>query len=346
MTLLLLLLLVQSPISQKAGNESVNYAIVSDSVTIRSLLQSSNPQQEAWGAWHAGQKGMKDAIPLLLQVIEKRVQGKGSIAKIPLNSALDALIRLEAKVPMGLLPEIYKTHPTQALILLSRLGPERNPFLLDLAVQAKGLSWFAAANLLLANRSPGFAYNLLKRQAIPAVLNVDYNPEGVIRRAGGIRYTGAALVRIQGEIFAQEYPPQPNYYLGLEAQDNNLLAPGPTNIYYERKISREGGCINVAKSGSPYLEDRLIYISALGNFQQTLPLTGNERKGIKWQSDEQVASEEINLKQDAVRRYKELIYMLREAGLLTADEAVSISEPEIEISTKYVGTRPARIVDK
>jgi hypothetical protein len=345
MTLLLFLLFIQAPLSEKARNENSNYELASDPATIRRLLQSSNPQQEAWGAWHAGRKGMKDAIPLLLQVAEKRTRGKDSIDGIPLNSALDALIQLEANVPVDLLPEIYKTHPTQALILLSRLGPERNPFLLDLTVQAKGLLWFAAANLLLANRTPGFAYRLLKDQAVPAVLNVDYNPEGIIQRSEGNRYSGGVLVNYRSSSI-KDYPPQPDYYLGLKEQEHSLVAPGPINVYYERKVSRDGGCINVAKIGSPYLDDRLGYIAALGNFQQTLPITGGERKGIKWRSDEQAALEQENFRQDIVRRYKELVRMLREANLLTDDEAISIAEPKIEMRTEYLGTRPTGAVDR
>ncbi len=66
---------------------------------VRELLQTSDYRLQAWSAWLAGQSQMREAIPLLQKMVEKRIASSDWRSdKFLLDAAFDALIQLEAHV--------------------------------------------------------------------------------------------------------------------------------------------------------------------------------------------------------------------------------------------------------
>ena len=131
-------------------------------------LQSGDPQRVAWGAYLAAQYRMSSAVPLLEGALDRTDVIGGGCASSQCQSAavvfalLDALVQLDASVDPVRVGRFLPRWPVQSLVLLGRAGADRDGTLLPFFEGASGLSWRAAANLLLETRSSGFAASLLR----------------------------------------------------------------------------------------------------------------------------------------------------------------------------------------
>src|SRR5215204_5374749 len=67
------------------------------------LLESQGNRERAWGAYIAGRNGLDDLAPSLVRTLADPALGYGPEEKIVRQAALDALIRLGAKVPAEVL---------------------------------------------------------------------------------------------------------------------------------------------------------------------------------------------------------------------------------------------------
>ncbi len=273
---------------------------------------------------------MPEVIPLLQQLVEKRLQGTDQISEgNVLDAALDALIQLEAKVPCQLIDAIYQKRTAQALILLSKIGRDGDSLLLNLAVRERGMKWFTAANLLLANRTDGFAFLLLKDLSIVARITVSEDGS----KSGGIGGGGSGGVGDGIGVNSPDYPPHAYYYLtSSRLPQAVLLSPGPKNIYYRRMVSSESQYgVPTNEDGGPDSGDRLQYVNALGDFQKKMPISAAEYKSIAWRGLKALEAEKEKFREDILHRYKRLVQMLREEHLLTKEEASIVPNPTIDV---------------
>jgi hypothetical protein len=133
-------------------------------------LHSGDPNRLAWGAWLAKQDRHKDLMPLLNGVVaeyhpnEEFSSQPGRDRHDTLLTVLDALIDLGATVPAGEARRLYPEFPAQSLIFLVRWPQPDDSALLDIARIAKAnWNWLTAGNVLVKNRTPGFAALLLPR---------------------------------------------------------------------------------------------------------------------------------------------------------------------------------------
>ncbi|HYG98328.1 MAG TPA: hypothetical protein VD837_04295 [Terriglobales bacterium] len=132
-------------------------------------LRSGDPRQVAWGAWLARQDRRTELIPLLLQQVrEYQPTQLPPPAALDHHDALlvvlDALIELNATVPVEDARKLYSQFPAQSLILLVRSREDNQSALLEILQNAKAnWNWLAAGNVLAQKRTPGFAALLLSR---------------------------------------------------------------------------------------------------------------------------------------------------------------------------------------
>jgi hypothetical protein len=133
-------------------------------------LHSDDPLRLAWGAWLAKQDRHKELIPLLNEVVAEYQPSEEFSSQAERNrhdallSVLDALIGLGAAVPAGEARKLYPEFPAQSLIFLVRSPQPDDSALLDIARIAKAnWNWLATGNVLVKNRTPGFAALLLAR---------------------------------------------------------------------------------------------------------------------------------------------------------------------------------------
>jgi hypothetical protein len=260
--------------------------------------------------------------------------------ELSLDAALDALVQLDANSPLDLISAIYQKRSAPALILLTKLGPKADPFLLELAGREKGIYWFAATNMLLAHRTPGTAALLLHNLEITAEIVI--SDDGVY--IGSIEtVTGSS-----GDMFplsAPGYPPMVCYSLTPAALAGSIvLATGPETVYYARWLKRFGSTPTGPQQsiGGPTSEDRLRYIAALIGDSQELPLRATEGRSHKWRSQSALDSEISDLKQDILRRHSKLVQMLVDEKLLTADEAKAAPKPSIKVQVHALSSKPKK----
>jgi hypothetical protein len=334
-TLVLLIGTVTATATAQTPTHTLDLQTMFECGKVRSLLESSDSKEQAWGAWLAGQSQYcEDTIPLLQQIIKKRLTGTDwRTDGFSLDAALDALIQLDyAKIPTDLISLIYEKSPVQALVLISKLDRGGDAFLLDLAANEKGNNWFAAANMLLKRRTAGTASLLLNNLEIEAVIVIS---EDGLTSEGGINLAASTGDSLSGD--ARGYPPLAYYYLTNAAGSGNIvLAPGPKTIYYRRNMMRLGS----SPAGpthymdGPLPADRLQYISSLlGNLQE-LPLRATEYRSHKWRGQSALDSEINDFKKDILRRYSELIQMLVSEKLLTPEEASAKHKVKIKVQVR------------
>jgi hypothetical protein len=141
-----------------------------------------------------------------------------------LSAVVDALIRLDARVPVDLARKVEFS--PQRLVLLSR-APDNGAALMDILAQATApdsVEWIAAADLLAQHSPPGFAAKVMERLEPSLTIHV-VDDRSVATEGGGGRSCdyGPGEVRI-------DWPPFREYRLSIGG--GTLLAPGVHPAYY------------------------------------------------------------------------------------------------------------------
>ena len=204
-------------------------------------LRSNDPLRVAWGAWLARQDRQTALVPLLLErVREYQPTGESWSQTVErdrhdtLLVVLDALIGLDATVPVDEARKLYPEFAAQAIILLVRSPEAAQPALLDIFQDAKtNGTWLAAGNVLLKTNTPGFAALVLGRFTQHLTVSV-FDPG----RGGGFG-SGGSECGSWSRTPKTDWPSVGLYHLtqfpermpGLTA---TLLAGGETTVYYWR----------------------------------------------------------------------------------------------------------------
>jgi hypothetical protein len=202
-------------------------------------LHSDDPLRLAWGAWLAKQDRHKELVPLLNEVVAEYQPNEEFSSPIQrdrhdaLLSVLDALIGLGAAVPAGEARKLYPEFPAQSLIFLVRSPQLDDLALLDIARIAKAnWNWLAAGNVLVKNRTPGFAALLLARFTQHVTISVvDSGTRGYSASAGSecgfsMRAPKASWPAV-GLYVLTQFPER----LGVNVV---FLVAGTTPVYYLR----------------------------------------------------------------------------------------------------------------
>jgi hypothetical protein len=335
----LLFLIIQAVVADQSPQQKISYEKLYDPAVIRAQLESPDPQEQAWGAWFAGQGERREAIPLLQAIVDKQIAGTNKIEINPhLDAALDALIQLEAKVPPALISKIYEKRSAEALVLLSKLGPEGNPLLFELGARAEGPELLAIANMLLERRAPGTAALLLRNLKINATLVIV--DEG--SQDPGEAMTGTPTYMIAGiPIVGAAYPPLPYYWLTDEPRGGDIvLATGPRSIFCRRVLSPPGFTPEVSAFGVNFdQKDRLRYIAAIAGRDFEMPLKPDQLSSTIGRGKSAPDADIREYRQEILRRYSLLIRMLAEIKLLTTEEASALEKPTIKLNVRDLRTK-------
>jgi hypothetical protein len=288
------------------------------------LLASSDPRDQAWGAWIAGRVRHKDAAPLIESVIkaaltdERHPPGR-------LYVALDALIELDARPDPAMLLEVFNQRPTQALILLSRLGASANASLLAILSRSKSYEWFAAANLLNQRQTPGFAALVLKDVNFVAKVVVSADGSGGVGVEGGM----SAGVGDKAGGLIDGYPPIADYeFRGCYGTGLGLLASGPLDVCYARYVSEAGlwPALSSHFRSGPTVDDRLDFFRSMA---PNVDLNSTESVSLAWKDDKATKEEMARLVDRIRRRHRYLLDQLVGQRWLTESEAAALSNPVI-----------------
>jgi len=287
------------------------------------LLASSDPVDQAWGAWMAGRLVAIDAAPQLERVVREGLNESSQSFPARVTIGLDALIEIGARPDPQLLNETSRRWPVQSLLLLSRLNAEADPVLLGIMAGSQGYQWFAAANMLQKRKAPGFAAQLLR--GIEFVAEVVVSNEGNIGQGEGGR---SSTIGDMAGGAAPGHPPWTVYqFRACNDGRLGLLASGPTNVCYE-KARLAAGMIPALSShdtGGPSADDRLKYFAT----EVTFPVTQALQEQIRWTNDTGLKQAMTDLVRRMRIRHSTFIRTLIERGWLSDEEGRQLAEPFI-----------------
>ena len=255
------ILIVASHATALAQGDPVSPANAERAREVMGKLHSAEPQTRAWGAYEAGAFHVRDAVPDLQAILDAGVPASGDREGWALlDIALDSLIQLKARVPASLLTRYARVRPVQSHILLSS-ATDRVPVLLGLLNDAKGLEWYAAANILLEDKAPGLAMHLLKNIRLRLTISVSeggdrgtFGPDGMSSGVGdGIGQS------------PKGFPPHAAYRFERAARPGFVaLVHGPRAVFYSRNVYTTFQYpVSQLHDGGPSDDDRVAYLHAM-----------------------------------------------------------------------------------
>jgi len=293
------------------------------------LLQSTDPREQAWGAWYAGRDYLPQFTPLVQQVIAQHVSGTSLNEIAAVDVALDALIQMKQGLASSALASVAERRPEQALILAgfaARDDLEVDPFLFNVLRANDYDQWFATANLLLQRRTSGLASSIIGSLHLAVHVYVTSGDDSGTGRSGsaagmsfgcGAPGTGPGL----------PLPPWAVYRLGTAAHLGVVvLSTGPRTVYYQRILAPAGSApdrSSVHRPG-PTADDRLQYLASLaGQVADSLPTHGTEFREIRLDAGAPLDRSLESVRTDILSRWSLIAQALVRAGALSQESAAS-----------------------
>jgi hypothetical protein len=232
---------------------------------------------------------------------------------------MDALIQLNATVPARLLVPYVEKRPVHTFVLLSK-ATDREGVLLELLPRLSGIPWFAAANMLFDDRSPGLVEHLVRTVKLQLTVHVVDN-ENV-----GITLSGSGLVGIACGIGQDPpaYPPHAEYRLALGPHTGLIvLAPGPHPIFYSRTVTTNFQyAVSEADTGGPSDEDRVEYLRAMSPDTGGNPFRAHTVEAVTWSTADALSQRVRELRSLVERRFRSLVDRARQFRSIPPDLVV------------------------
>ncbi|HEY1306073.1 MAG TPA: hypothetical protein VGF24_21115 [Vicinamibacterales bacterium] len=312
-------------------------------------MHSTIDAEVAWAAFDAGTFQLRDAVPDLIAILESPPGTDARTRDYLIAAVLDALIQLRDSnfarprlaVPSATtLERHYARWPIQVLLLMSEAAPERAIILERWLQTARGLQWYAIANLLL-NEKPapsGFANDLLND--VELRLEVDVADDGIGIGSGGGRGSGVA----DGfEEQPRDFPPHAVYRFESGPSANAIvLAQGPRSSYYSRRVVAEWQFfVATLLDGGPSTTDRLDYLNALVNRPHLFELRPSTAVTIAWKNERDLRMRIEAERQKIASEWQRMIASLVDGGYLRASEAAARPLP-LEVEVRDQRKRPHR----
>jgi hypothetical protein len=289
------------------------------------LAQDRSPRDQAWYAWHAGERGDGAAIPELRKLLE------GTDDRTVRETVLDTLIQLKAHVPWTELHSLPRRQLTRVLILQAQHPKKNRDGLLALLERSLPYyHWTAVCNLLAAQRAPGLAARLLAR--FEATLRIEVvDPDDSRGHLWGM---GIGSAHGDGRLTVAEGWP-PRAYYSLTDGKGVQIAPGRHPISYRRKVVEKGtrGIGSSAPKKDRNFRRVEYLVQLLGTDATQFPLLSGYHVRIAW-SDARRFEEEVGAARRRIRSaHRQVVARLKERGLLTEKEAAALA-PKIKLDIK------------
>ncbi len=308
---------------------TVAHAQAPDASSVIANLRSGNPHDVAWAAFDAGALHIKEAVPAMIAVLDAPPSASDEERRALIGTLLDALVQIgsvpwrneSAFVPASTLAPYFDRYPVQTLVLLQRLGPERDQLLMDHFKSIRGGDmWFAVANLLLVRPPAGFASTVLKQLKLH--LTIVVSDGGNIGQ--GSAHGGGGIADGIGQR-PKDFPPYAFYRFEDAASGASVLSTGPRTVYYSRTLFTDWQYPTATPiGGGPYDQDRLDYVAAiLGRFER-LALRAQTSVSIRWRNERDYALKVANARQDIQLIYAEVLNRLVAEHHLTDEERRSL----------------------
>ena len=295
--------------------------------TVRQLLESPRPQDRAWGAYLIGNDGLKSLSPRLIKLLEGADRENSFEERLVLQCALDSLIQLKQPVSAKLVNRLFGSFPNETLILAALDPHETQGALLGLIMQDRtDFQWFAIANILSKEKTPGFA--ALMARGLEIKVSVDVVDSDGIGSGSGAGF-GCSIGCGAGPPLLEGFPPIGMYRIDDKPDHSDgLVSDGRHPIYFQRKLVRAGeffgnnsGCENHFSRN----ENKLGYLAdMLGVKDSEIGISLSNYSTIEWKSAEQYRRQMANIENQMESRFADFVVRLVMNGLVTIDDAATL----------------------
>lgn len=311
---------VSTAVGQQAAPSTDRAAIATDADR---LLRSADPKDVAWGAFTAGQFHVVSAVPLITSALTRPLGGDRVAREAAELTLLDALIQLDAQVPVTVLQPFIARWPVPTSVLLANSTGDRDAVLLPLVSSTDGFFWQGIANLLLVTRPPGFAARLLTGLRLTLVVHVT-NDANLGFGVGG----GFSSEHSLDAAFAAGFPPLADYRYAVARAGATVQSVGPRTIYYERRLDTRPtfSRFNYANPAGPSNTDRVDYLNAL--IREGRALEERTQPTVVWRGAAALRRAVADHRERVESRYQIAIGSLVARGLLSEADSRSLV-PEI-----------------
>jgi TonB family protein len=297
--------------------------------TVNGLLRSDDATEVAWGAFTASQHRVVSAIPLLTDAVGRELGADADSRRATELAILDALVQLDAHVPVDVLRPSFSRWPIPSLILLNNASGDRDAFLLERLNGRGNFEWQAMANLLLESKPPGFAFRLLEDLQLRLIIYVTDDPGRGFGNA-----SGSAVENDSSETIGPSgFPPLAEYQFALARPGATIMSTGPQTVYYARRM-RSPGVIPQPGSlpAKPSAVDRVQYLNALVKERfASAPLRATTSETLVWANPEAFRRDIAARRNDIAGLYQRIVSFLVSTKHLSEDEGRTFS-PQIAIA--------------
>ena len=209
--------------------------------TVRKLLESGRPPDRAWGAYMIGSDGLSNLAPLLYKLLDHKDADWNFEQSLVDHCALDSLIQQGQSVPARMVVSLFNRYPDETLILAAKDPDETQGALLGLIMQERrDLQWFAIANILSKQKTPGFAALLASDINITISVEVVDNL-GIGTGHGSGLGSGCSSSCGGGVEQVEEYPPIGLYRISDKRDGSDgLVSDGIHPIFFKRRLVAAG----------------------------------------------------------------------------------------------------------
>jgi hypothetical protein len=302
-------------------------------------MASQSHAVRAWGAYVAGHHGLESAVPELRGLLHSLAGVKDGhphrkVAQLEhyvVYAALDALIRLDAKVPSDellALPGRFKTH---ALLLMVGELEENQAALVDLISSSPTARecWTGVCNLLVPLKTPGLSAFLLKGLHLKVELTV-VDPG----KFGGGAGRGMAFGDGSFSVPAG-FPPVTLYVLEEKQRKGNILiADGKHPIYCRRRVVQPGSTAGTGSNSSNHEsnEYRMEFLAQLAGVEvEELGFKPRRSDTIEWTGAAVFKTDVSAIRTIARKDFENFAAFFQSQGLLSPEE-MHVLRPAIEFN--------------
>lgn len=318
-------------------------------------LRSDDSVHVAWGAWLARHDEHQDLIPALLRKVEdyqplgepppeERERDRHDATLV----VLDALIGLHAAVAPTEARKLYPEFPAQSVILLVRSPRDAQSALLEVFDNATAnWTWLAAGNVLIKDRTAGFAARLLTRLKQHLTLSIVDSGVGSGVFGGGSECGFSARPPKEG------WPPVGLYLLTqfperIPAIEAIFLVGGETAVYYLRvgpgNYDNPSDVPGSCDDGNRDVY-RTQYLKELAEPSiRPFDLDAYPRVTIEWKGEDTYRKQLFAEVEQRQAEFQRAVRRLLELGTLTTSETADL-KPRIEIVVRDQDRPPCSVAE-
>jgi hypothetical protein len=268
-----------------------------------------DPREQAWTAHTILEQQLTSRIPDLVRMIES--PNTSQDAEAAKFAALDALIQLNAQVPLEDLESFVDKFPTDVFILASRSAQNSTPLLLKLLDRPHNLEAFGAiGRLLTPKRAPGFAKVAMKEFCQRTALYV-FKPDQPHDLGGAWSGDGYRM----GDPQRAGWPETGSYRFGA---GSFIRTVDRSYIDHGFDLSGESSQVNSCIAAEDFLAAYTDVSPA------RLPVRASQRLDLIWTSDQAFELQVRGYIAEQRRRYAVLASQLAARGYLTDEDARSL----------------------